>query len=516
MGQVESVRFFVERAQACDQAFTLSAGNAPAVAALCRQLEGVPLAVELAAAWTAQMTPAEILEEIGAHIDLLRSDCGDLPERQRTVRASLDWSFSRLSEGEQRLLAALSVFDGGLTREAAQAVSGDPGTPDLLRALVEKSLLHRQEARGRTRLSLLNTTRLYAQEKLDALPGAADTRARHARFYAALAREQTPRLRGAQETDAAQTLEEEIDNLKAALGWAGRAGEAALAASLALALGGFWERRGGLRDARPYAQQALDALGAAGDSRSPEFAAALRLRAGLALDAGEAGPARDDAARLEELSRTENRPLDAGRARNLMGIADRAEGRYAEAAAHFLAALDCFEGRNDAAGAAGAQNNLAVTLMEDPQGDKAEAEKRLGEALALHQSLGDRRGMAEALTNLGNLRQAAGDWAGAERFFAQALAHEQALRDTSGVARSLSNLGEVAEAQGRAAQADRLYAAGQYLFGRAGSPLQSYTRGLRERLAAQHPEPGRDQEAAFQTAAEKPQDALVAWAVGEA
>ena len=189
-------------------------------------------------------------------------------------------------------------------------------------------------------------------------------------------------------------------------------------------------------------------LGAAGNSRSPEFAAALRLRAGLALDAGEAGPARDDAARLEELSRTENRPLDAGRARNLMGIADRAEGRYAKAAAHFRAALDCFEGRNDAAGAAGARNNLAVTLMEDPQGDKAEAEKRLGEALALHKSLGDRRGMAEALTNLGNLRQAAGDWAGAERFFAQALAHEQALRDTSGVARSLSNLGEVAEARG--------------------------------------------------------------------
>lgn len=511
--EVESVRFFLERAQAQAQDFALTPENAPSVARLCRQLEGIPLTLELAAAWTAQMTPAEILEGIETHLDLLRSEYADLPERQRTVRASIDWSFSRLSPDEQRFFALLSVFQGSFGRDAAQAVSEMAQTPDLLRRLVEKSLIKRLEAGSQTRFRLLNTTRLYAGERLDAQPDASAVRERHARFFARLAQEGTAQLRTPQEADAFRKLEDDLDNLKAATAWALGAGQPALAAALALALSTFLAARGWQREAAPYVTQGLDALQAAGDAKSPVYADLLRARAGLALDAFDYTRARQDAARLQEGA--PDGSLALGHARNLLGIAARGEKQYAEAAAHFQAALDCFEAQGSATEAAGAENNLGVTLMEDPAGDQAEAERRINKALAQRQAQGDRRGIAEALTNLGNLREAARDYDGAADCYGQALAQERELRDTFGIARSLSNLGEVAEAQGKPAPACKLYAAGQYLFGRIGSPYQSYTQGLLERAAAKPGSGWPDGQAAFQSAAEKSQDALVAWAVGE-
>ncbi len=511
---VESVRFFVERARSHDQDFTLTPENAASVAALCRQLEGIPLSLELAAAGTTQMTPAEIVTEIKTHLDLLQSGYDDLPERQRTVRASIDWSYGRLQPPEKLLFARLAVFEGGLTREAAAAV-GDPETPELLRRLTEKSLLKRHESQGRTRYRLLNTTKLYAGEQLAALEDAAAVRERHARFYARTAQERLTHLRTDGELEALQALEDETDNLKAALRWSWDVGQFALCGDLALALGAFLERRGRHREARPYVQQGLDALAQSGDADSPVYAALLRARAGLALDAFDYDDARADAARLLALSRAQGRPLGVGQAHNLLGIADRSEKLHADAAAHFRAALSCFQEQGEASAAAAAQNNLGVTLMEDPSGDKAEAQRLLNETLALRRAGGDRRGTAEVLTNLGNLAEASHDFDAAGRYYAEALAGERERRDTFGIARALSNLGEVAEAQGRLAQAARLYAAGQHLFGRVNSPYQSYTQGLLDRLAAQHPSAYRSQAASFQAATEKSEDALVAWAVGD-
>ena len=513
---VESVRFFLDRARMRGQDFILTPDNAASVAALCRQLEGIPLALELAAAWTTQMTPSEILHEIKTHLDLPGTEYGDLPERQRTVRASIDWSYSRLTPAEQRLFAQLAVFDGGMTPEAAKAIGDVPQTLELLRGLAEKSLLRRQEVHQRTRYRLLNTTRLYADERMGARPDAEQVRERHAAFYADLAQREVARLRTPQERDASLTLEDELDNLKSAMRWAAGAGRGPLAAGLALALGIFLERRGWQREARPYVQQGLDLLRRAGDGQSPLYADLLRAQVSLALDAFEFPQARAEAASLRELGQAQAWPLMVGHAHNLLGIADRCEKLYAEAAANFHQALSCFEGQGDTADAAAVKNNIGVTLMEDPAGDKAQAADWLSQSLGMRQDSGDRRGVAEVLTNLGNLCELAKDFDGAGRRYSEALALEREFQDTFGIARALSNMGEVAEAQGRAEQAYKLYAASQYLFGRVGSPYQSYTQGLRERIADTHSPFLEDQQAAFQSAAEKPQETLVAWAVGDA
>ncbi len=513
---VESVRFFVERAQGGDREFDLAPANAASVAALCRQLEGIPLSLELAAAAVVQMTPAEIVQGIKTHLDLLPEGYHDLPERQRSVRASVDWSYSRLLPLEQMFFAQLAVFEGGLTREAARAVSDAVETPDLLHRLTEKSLLKRSVSQDRTRYRLLHTTRLYAGEKLDALADAPAVHERHARFYVQLAQECVAQVRGAGELVALQTLADEADNVQAALRWAWDAGQETLGGDLALSLATFFERRGQHRAARPLIQQALSALARSADTQSPLYAALLRARAGLALDAFDRDSARADAAQLLALSEAQGRPLGMGQARNLLGIAERDEKHFADAALHFRAALACFQELGAEADAAGARNNLGVTLMEDPAGDKAEAARLLHETLALRRTGGDRRGIAEALTNLGNLAEAARDVDAAGRYYAEALATEQERQDTFGIARALSNLGEVAEAQGHMEQAARLYIAGQYLFGRVGSPYQSYTQGLLERLAAQSSALCREQEAAFHATPEKTEGALIAWAISDA
>ena len=225
-----AARLFVERALYRPAAFALTPENAGAVAEVCRQLEGIPLAIELAAARVGVLAVEQISERLSASLKVLTGGGRTLTSRQRTLRGSLDWSHALLGEPERKLFARLSVFAGGWTLEAAEAVCSGEGVDrdevlDLLGALVGKSLVvARTSADGAMRYRMLEIIRQYAREKLEESGEADEVRGRHAAFFLALAEEAEPELEGPQQGLWVEQLEGEHDNLRAALSWVSRAG----------------------------------------------------------------------------------------------------------------------------------------------------------------------------------------------------------------------------------------------------------------------------------------------------
>jgi predicted ATPase len=238
VGVVPAVALFVQRARATEPAFELTDHNAAAVASICARLDGLPLAIELAAARVRLLAPAVLLSRLDSSLDVLKSAERDRPGRHQTLRAALDWSFNLLSPHERHALLQMAVFAGGCTLEAAEAVGIDF---DALSSLADKSLVHRVEDEERFRL--LETVREYALEQLDRDPRAADAaRAAHAAFFLDLAERTESQLTSPELTTAFPDLEREWGNLQAALGWASDGGDAALSMRLAAALSAFGTR----------------------------------------------------------------------------------------------------------------------------------------------------------------------------------------------------------------------------------------------------------------------------------
>ena len=262
LGAVEAVRLFTERAVAASPRFALTPENAPVVAEITARLDGLPLAIELAATRTKVLTPSQILGRLKQRLALLTAGSRALPERQRTLRAAIAWSYDLLDPVERRLFARLSVFAGGWTFESAEAVC-DPGglgldAVDGLTSLVDKSLIRRLEApAGLPRFSMLETIREFAQEQLEA-GGERDLLAgRHADHFLAMAVEVEPRLTGADQVAWLDRCDAERANLRAALRWAIEAGEAGRAQAAAGALWRFWQQRGHLAEGRRWLDEVL-------------------------------------------------------------------------------------------------------------------------------------------------------------------------------------------------------------------------------------------------------------------
>ena len=262
LGAVEAVRLFTERAVAASPRFALTPENAPVVAEITARLDGLPLAIELAATRTKVLTPSQILGRLKQRLALLTAGSRALPERQRTLRAAIAWSYDLLDPVERRLFARLSVFAGGWTFESAEAVC-DPGELGLdaldgLTSLVDKSLIRRVEAPGQPpRFSMLETIREFAQEQLEA-GGERDLLAgRHARHFLDLAAEVEPQLTGADQAAWLDRCDAEHANLRAALRWAIEAAEASLAQAAAGALWRFWQQRGHLAEGRRWLDEVL-------------------------------------------------------------------------------------------------------------------------------------------------------------------------------------------------------------------------------------------------------------------
>jgi non-specific serine/threonine protein kinase len=259
----ESVRLFVERARGRDPSFSLSPHNARAVAAICGSLDGIPLAIELAAARVGTLSAEQISERLEDSLRLLRGGSRTQLPRQRTLSGTLDWSYELLSEDEKKLFGRLSAFAGGWSLEASEAVGRGGGVEeddilDLLSGLVDKSLVVvRVRHESGVRYRLLVPIRQYALEKLEESGGVESAKRAHADYFLALAEEAEPNLRGPEDMEWLQRLEAEHDNLRAALSWALEREEVELALCLGRALGAFWQSHGHMGEGRQWLEAAL-------------------------------------------------------------------------------------------------------------------------------------------------------------------------------------------------------------------------------------------------------------------
>ncbi len=440
--QSAAVVMFVECAQAVKSGFTLTSRNAAAIAEICVRLDGLPLAIELAAARINVLSPQTILSRLNKRLALLTSGAQDLPARQQTLRGAIDWSYDLLDEGEKTLFARLAVFVGGCSLEALEAVCQDDGrrarlersrregegmkdelTPifpglhpadmlDRIASLVDKSLLLQQEGvGGETRFTMLETIREYALERLEESGDMVLLRLRHANYYLGLAEQAEPELGGARQAIWLDRLEIEHDNLRAALVCFLESGKTEQRMRLSAALWRFWHGRGYLSEGHKWLTSAL------------------------------AGSSAHTAARANAL-------------RALGDLAYR-EGNYSTAHPLFDESLAIFRELNDEQGIARSLNNLGLITLE--QGDYENCRLLFEESLAIQRKLGDRIGIAKSLNNLGLVALQHGDYATAYRLLEESLSIEREMGNKLGIAISLMNLGEVARPQGNFSLARALY-----------------------------------------------------------
>ncbi len=515
LGVYESVQLFIDRAQTVRPDFQVTNLTAPAVAALCDRLEGIPLAIELAAARAQVLTPTQMLAQLSHRFDFLVSRKRDANDRHRTLRAAIDWSYRLLSPDLQRFFAHLSVFHGGWTAEAAEAVTGEPLALDFLAQLRECSLVLTEESETEIRFRLMESLREYARDRLREMEDAGqEPRQRHANYFLERTREHLPRFRTPEEALALTHLEGHAGNLREAMAWAREAGQSPLHAETALAIGALLHRRGNHREAVDPIQEGLDVLLPLRDAEPTLCAHLLRERAGLHLDHGEWAEARSCAHEALAFFAERDDTEGQARAENLLGQAAMHERAFDEARERFSRALAHFERAGvHPVEAAIVHNNLGLVERRDAAGDKVAALHHLEEALRLRRAHDDRRGLAETLNNLGVLAHEQGDLDAAWQWYAEAARHERDLRHTFGVARALANLGEVAHARGEGERACRLFGAAERLFEEVKSAYTSYAAGLLADAAKTQADAEAALAALRRVVRERPLDELADWAM---
>jgi predicted ATPase/DNA-binding SARP family transcriptional activator/DNA-binding NarL/FixJ family response regulator len=365
----ESARLFVERASARRPGFSLTPDNTQAVAQICHRLEGIPLAIELAAARVGALSIKQISERLTDSLKLLTGGDRTQVPKQRTLRGTLDWSHELLSTNEKKLFGRLSVFAGGWTLEAAEEVGADGSIEgsdvlDLLGRLVDKSLVVAEaEAQGAVRYRMLEPIRQYARERLEESEEAEAIQRRHAEFFLALAEEAEPEVEGPQQAARLERLEAEHDNLRAALSWSLERGEEAeLGLRVAGALGQFWYLRGYLGEGRRWLEEALAKSSPASTAARANALHRLSFLAYLQGDLDRAQEASEEGLKLEGVEQFWN-------------IADR---------------------RSAAAGL-----RLMLGIVASVRGDSERAIQLYEESLALSRKVGDKRGIADNLLLLG-------------------------------------------------------------------------------------------------------------------
>jgi len=405
-----SVRLFVERAKGRDSSFAPSPHKALAVAEICLRLEGIPLAIELAAARVSTLSIEQISERLTDSLKLLTGGSKTQMAKQRTLRGTLDWSHELLSEEEKELFERLSVFAGGWTLEAAEAVGKGEGVEesevlDALSGLVEKSLaMARGNDQGRVRYRLLEPIRQYARAKLEGSNESEAVLRRHATYLLALAEEAEPRLRGPEDREWLERLEEEHDNMRAALSWALEREEVELALRLAGVLGTFWQAHGHWSDGRKWLEAAL-----AGDKRASVAARIKALEALLWLTYDQF-----DLDRMEAVAQ---------------------EGMELSAEAEIESSL-----------AASLRIMLACPAWLG--GDYERGKELLEESLTLSREAGDKVKSAEALFQLGGATDGLGDRAQAKEIYEESIAVCREVGYTYRLPDSLLSLGYVCLLEG--------------------------------------------------------------------
>jgi predicted ATPase/class 3 adenylate cyclase len=405
--QHEAVRLFLERAQQSQPRFALTRTNAPALAQVCRQLDGMPLAIELAAVRTKVLSVEQMAARLDDRFRLLTGGSRTALPRQQTLRATMDWSYDLLSEAERALLCRLSVFSGGFTLEAAEAVCAGNGVAedevlDLLSQLADKSLVMVQEQGSEVRYRLLETIRQYGAEKLGGSAEALVVRGRHRDWFLALAERAEPELEGPDQREWLDQLEVEHDNLRSALGWSLESKSVETELRLAGALWRFWMVRGHLLEGRKWLEGALE--------RSRNASATLRAKAFTGA-----------------------------------GSIAWSQADYEGATRLHGESLALYQALGDKRGIAFSLNNLAAQALD--QGDCRRASPLLQESLALYRKLMDKRGIARILHNLAVVAYYEADYGAAQTLLEESMVIQRELRNKREIAVLLYNLGEVAQFQ---------------------------------------------------------------------
>lgn len=427
IGTFDAVRLFVDRATAAGRhqgaAFAVTNANASALASICRRLDGIPLAIELAAARVRALSVEEINARLDNRFRLLTGGSKTAVPRQQTLRALIDWSYDLLNAPEKTLLCRLSVFMGGWTIASAEAVCIDeeadisirnPDGPvvngmslierwdvlDLLASLVDKSLVVAEQEHGHTRYRLLETVRQYARDRLAESGDGETVRDRHQAFFIALAEEAEPHLVGPGLVAWLHRLESEHDNLRAALRWTNQEGALRIAGSMWR----FWDVRSYFSEGREWLKNLLAATFTEG--------------------------------------------LTVGRGKALRGAGSLAmnQGNYSDARPLLQESLELYENLGDKEGVAVSLNNLGRVVWS--QGDYSAARTLFEESQAIQRELGNKWGVASSLVNLGTVANDEGDYAAARALYGEGLTLVRELGDKQGVAIALLNLGEVAHEQG--------------------------------------------------------------------
>jgi non-specific serine/threonine protein kinase len=509
----EAIRLFVDRARQRNPAFALRPENAQAVAQICVRLDGLPLAIELAAARTKMLPPEALLSRLKDRLKLLRGGSRELSERQRTLRSTIEWSHALLDEGEQMLFARLAVFSGGRTLEAIETICDPKGDLPVdifegVSSLLDKSLLGQEEGpNGEPRFEMLETIHEFAREKLQESAEAEQIKRVHARYFLTLAEEAFPELRGPDQLEWLERLEAEHDNMRAALSWASERKEAEVLLRLGGALGWFWSVRGYHSEGRRWLEEALamDGRGSPG-SRAMALAGAgeLAMRQGdldrakeageeglellahgareaseaklwllaclglVALDRGEYGQAKELYNEGLALSREIN--YTWWLANSLLGLAfvthDRGDSERATEL--YIQSMDLFRERGDKHSLAICLGSLA--MMVRSQGDLGRAAQLTEEAVAQFRELGARGGVSVGLYNLGWIALLQDHFDKAVDLYKESLSLSWDAGLNPLVQSVLESFACVAGAKGEAQRAARLWGAAQALHETRGIP----------------------------------------------
>ena len=477
----EAVALFVERARAVTPTFAVTQENAAAIAEICVRLDGLPLAIELAAARVRILPPAAILDRLGDRLQLLSGGGANLPARQQTLRGAIAWSHDMLDEADARLFAGFSVFVGGAGIEEVEAVCGD-GLDVLtgLESLVDKSLLRQTGGpAGAPRFAMLGTIRDYAVERAAERGDTEGLRDRHAELFSGLAASASPHLLGSDKREWLDRLELEHDNLRAALSWAIERGDAERALLMAARLWRFWQMRGYLVEGLDRVQQAMGVADAA--EHPAALAAAAEAAAGLAYWIGDSFAARRHYEAAIDLYRGLNDR--AGEAENLYGISfaygiavGPAENDYPKAKKFAAAALAIFREIGDRAGTGRAL--WALTNTEFGADDLERGEEHSLEALEIFRELDDAFGSAWTLYTLGLIHLLQGKRDEAREGLDEALRIFVEAADVTGYVLVLDAYAALAERSGDRERAARLSGAVETLEASSGTGLNPANRKL--------------------------------------
>jgi non-specific serine/threonine protein kinase len=479
---IPAVRLFVDRAYAAANAFSFDETSAPAVVEICRRVDGLPLAIELAAARSRLLPPPVLLSRLERRLPLLTGGARDLPDRQQTLRATVAWSHQLLTPPEQALLRRLAVFPGGWTLEAAEAVGGDERSLsilDCLASLVDKSLVTPAGGAGDdARFGMLETVREFALEQLEASGDSETANQRHVEYCITLAERAAPALDGPEQHDWLAKLEREHANLRAAMERACSAGMWDAALRLAGALGRFWEVRGHIREGRRWLDQAL-----AGGAHAP---ASLRVTALLAAGtlARTAGDYPDARRRLQESLALQLEIEDrAGAARTWFEIAQVAHflGDFEDLFAACERSLSLYRELGDRHGVAvavGMEGHAAWHLR-----DYRRARTSLEESIAVWRELGDDLSVSWGQWDLGNIARDEGDPGAAHQHYVEGIHGARQAGDMQLVAPLLDGFGSLALHDERPAHAARLMGAAEAVRETHGITLPpSYVRDVHNPL----------------------------------